>query len=255
MNLHSQRNSPVGLECSERSSLVRSNGPIFDPFLVLRIFNGFDVALSSCALIIDGMAIRKHVDYDPHKKEMIGYVDMGAGQEETIAKEALVIMAVGLCHRWKAPVAYYFTGGVNAATQKELVVASIEALYASGLAVHSLTMDGHATNVSMAKLFGCDLDASKQQMKTWFTMPGIGNRIFIVFDSCHMLKLLRNALHEYGVLISPNGMIRWDVFVKLHNLQDDIGLRLANKITKTHVEYENQKMKVSLRFISFTFLP
>jgi len=42
------------------------------------------------------------------------------------AKEVLVFMLVGIQGCWKAPIAYFFTSTLSAATQKELVVHALE---------------------------------------------------------------------------------------------------------------------------------
>ena len=39
---------------------------------------------------------------------------------------------------------------------------------------------------------------------------------------------------------------RWEYIEKLHEYQDNHGLRAANKLTSQHVHYQNKKMKVSL---------
>ena len=47
--------------------------------------------------MIDSMNIRKQVVYDQHKKETVGYVDLGDGPQvnEGEASEALVFMVTG----------------------------------------------------------------------------------------------------------------------------------------------------------------
>jgi hypothetical protein len=61
----------------------------------------------NCSLMIDGMAIRHHLDWDQRRKEHIGRVDLGDGPVKgTWATEALVFMAVGLIGGWKVPVGY-----------------------------------------------------------------------------------------------------------------------------------------------------
>jgi len=66
-----------------------------------------------------------------------------------------------------------------------------------------------------------------------------------VFDVCHMFKLARKCLNEYQILVAPrDGQIRWEYVCLLqmkHNLE---GLNLANKVTLSHVQYKNQKMKL-----------
>ncbi|CAL9706444.1 unnamed protein product [Knipowitschia caucasica] len=53
------------------------------------------------ALMLDGMAIKKLVQYNPHTQSMSGFVDLGDGNSETeVATEALVFMVVGLQGHW-----------------------------------------------------------------------------------------------------------------------------------------------------------
>lgn len=104
----------------------------------------------SVALMLDAMAIKKHIQYCPHIKKMSGYVDMGGGMDETdVATEVLVLMVVGLQGHWKAPIAYYLTKSLSPDTQKVLVVHALEELHARGIRVVCMTMDGHASNVNM----------------------------------------------------------------------------------------------------------
>ncbi|KAK2164372.1 hypothetical protein LSH36_65g12009 [Paralvinella palmiformis] len=49
--------------------------------------------------MIDGMSIRKLLDWDPKRQQMVGFVDLGAGSLDNDVAEAIeviVIMAVGL---------------------------------------------------------------------------------------------------------------------------------------------------------------
>ena len=56
-----------------------------------------------CSVILDEMAIRKHVSWDGEKFR--GYVDLGNDVEEDdsapVAKDALVLMAVSVNNTWK----------------------------------------------------------------------------------------------------------------------------------------------------------
>ena len=100
--------------------------------------------------MLDAMAIKKHVQYNPYTQKMSGFVDMGDGMNETdVATEALVFMVVGLQGHWKAPIAYYLTKSPSPETQKALLVHEFEELHERGIRVMCVTMDGHASNVSM----------------------------------------------------------------------------------------------------------
>jgi hypothetical protein len=86
-------------------------------------------------MMIDAMHIKKNITYNSSKKTPVGYVDLGMGPEEDSgeATEALVIMLVGINARWKAPISYYFTRGLSADTQTELVLHAIDAVESCGL--------------------------------------------------------------------------------------------------------------------------
>ena len=65
-----------------------------------------------CNLVMDEMAIRKHIHYDHIQKKYHGYVDFGNSYEnenveKDIAKEALVFLINAVNDRWKIPVAYF----------------------------------------------------------------------------------------------------------------------------------------------------
>lgn len=204
-----------------------------------------------CCLAIDAMAIRKHLDYDSHKQEFIGYTDLGNGQDSTTeAKEALVIMMVGVTAGWKAPVAYYLTAGLTAESQKVLVSHLLSKLAELNFEVTAITMDGHPTNVAMASLLGAKLEIRLNATQPFFMLDG--RKVYIIFDLCHMIKLLRNTLQAYSTFTGPQGDISWHHLVALHNEQQSAGLRLGNKLSAKHINFEQQKMKVSLAVQTFS---
>jgi hypothetical protein len=82
-------------------------------------------------------------------------------------------------------------------------------------------------------------------MQPWF-LSELKNKVYIIFDASHMIKLMRNTLHAYKILKSPSGEIQWELIEKLHNRQEECGLRLANKLTPKHINFCRQKMKVAL---------
>ena len=68
-----------------------------------------------CALMLDEMAIRRHVAWDGEKYR--GFVDLGCGVDDNdsspVAKDALVIMAVCINKLWKVPLGYFFIDGLT----------------------------------------------------------------------------------------------------------------------------------------------
>ena len=72
-------------------------------------------------------------------------------------------------------------------------------------------------------------------------------KVHILFDVCHMLKLIRNTLGDGGIIVDGSGKkIFWKYIDDLHKLQDNEGLRLGNKLKTIHIKWRQQKMKVNL---------
>lgn len=71
--------------------------------------------------------------------------------------------------------------------------------------------------------------------------------ISVVLDTPHMIKLVRNAFASLKVIVwEGKGKASWFYIEQLEKLQSSHGLALANKISKRHIDFVNQKMKVSL---------
>ena len=200
-----------------------------------------------CSLMLDEMSIKKHVSWDGKKYQ--GYVDLGNGADDDslpMAKDALVFMVVSQNSSWKVPCGYFFVDGLSGKERANLVRVCIQRLHDVGVRVTSLTCDGPSCHICMLRELGLNLDLSN--MVTYFIHPQDPNlRVYVFLDICHMLKLVRNTFGEWGILVSRDGeKIHWQYLVELHNLQDTEGLRLANKLKKTHINWKQQKMKVNL---------
>ena len=62
-----------------------------------------------------------------------------------------------------------------------------------------------------------------------------------------MLKLARNALADLKSFIdSENNLISWKFLSSLHTIQETEGFRMANKLSKKHLQFEKNKMNVAL---------
>lgn len=85
-------------------------------------------------------------------------------------------------------------------------------------------------------------------MIPYFPHPQNENeKIWVLLDVCHMLKLVRTTLAEKGIIVDKdNAKILWHYLVELEKLQSHEGLRLSNKLKKAHINWTQQKMKVNL---------
>ncbi|KAL3174896.1 hypothetical protein MRX96_010927 [Rhipicephalus microplus] len=107
-----------------------------------------------CALIVDDMAIRKHVELVGDK--VVGYVDFGTGLDDDglpEAANACVFMIVGINVRFKMPVEYFLIDSLTGAERAELAKQCIEKLASVKAEVVSLTFDGASSNFTMAQVF------------------------------------------------------------------------------------------------------
>lgn len=198
------------------------------------------------ALSIDEMAIRKHLQWDGAKCH--GYVDFGAGVESQsddvpLATEALVFLITCVNEAWKIPVGYFLINGLSGHQKANLVSQCIRLMDETGMKVISLTFDGAPANASMATQLGCNL--SHSNLITHFSVEN--QEVGILYDPCHNIKLIRNALGEKKKFFDKDlKEISWAYLEKLNNLQSIEGLHAANKLSVAHVQYETQKMKVKL---------
>lgn len=201
-----------------------------------------------CSLVMDEMSIRKHIEFDG--KKHWGYVDLGTNLDDSdslpAAKEALVFMVVAVADSWKIPAGYFLIESLSGTDRAGLVEQCISKLYDVGVQVISVVCDGTACNITMLNKLGANVGST--DLKASFPHPANNELpVFAMLDACHMLKLVRNALASYGQLKDANGrVITWKHLVKLHELQQQEGLHLANKLRAAHIDWTKQKMKVNL---------
>ncbi|CAB4041035.1 THAP domain-containing 9, partial, partial [Paramuricea clavata] len=200
-----------------------------------------------CALMLDEMSIRKHVEWDG--KQFRGYVDLGTGiNDDSLpeATDALVFMAVSVNSGWKVPCGYFLVNGLTGEQKANLTKECITKLHEVGVKVVSLTCDGPTSHQAMLKLLGAQL--SPDGLQAFFQHPCDPKaKIYILLDACHMIKLVRNTMSDWGILKDKDGkVIRWQFLVQLQELQESEGLHLANKLRSAHIKWKPQKMKVNL---------
>jgi len=162
------------------------------------------------------------------------------------ATKVLMVIGVGIAGHWRLPLCYCLTDGTNADLQNSLLRTVINKLWQSGCCVVSVTMDGLAANCKTFEYLGCSLNPDN--IVSVFPHTECSTMaIAAVFDACHMIKLARNCLNAYQILVIPGvGKVKWEHMRQLHAVQTAEGLHLANKLTKSHIEFKTQKMKVRL---------
>ena len=198
-------------------------------------------------ILVDEMSIRKDTRWDSKKMKFVGTVDYSyiKGEKiDNIATNALFILVSGLKKPWYTPIAYFLTNSVSAAVLCQIIQESIKMVCETGANVQVIVFDGAPKNVGMANKLGCQIDKPDGS----FPHPVIvGEKIHIIFDICHMIKLARNAFSDLSVFVTPNGEnISWEYILALYKTQQNDVLHLGNKLKSKHLKWQNHKMKVSV---------
>lgn len=107
-----------------------------------------------------------------------------------------------------------------------------------------MTFDSASSNISIAEYLGADIYDNTSA--AYFVHPEFGTRIYTTPDGCHMLKLARNTLASSNITDGDGEEISWKYIESLVKRQEEEGLHPATKIRKRHVEFQNEKMQVSL---------
>lgn len=201
-----------------------------------------------CALLMDEMAIRQHLEYDGETYH--GRVDLGNGLSSDsleVAKECFVFMLVGVNEHWKLPIGYFLVSKLNSSQKVELVCHALDLIHDTGVRVISLTFDGCSSNCTMAQALGINYNMDNLITTYVFQKNNIDIPVEIILDPAHMIKLVRNAFAEKQQFLDyDDNIIDFNFIKELFLLQENECCHLANKIRKQHIFFFKNKMKVKL---------
>ena len=134
---------------------------------------------------------------------------------------------------WKVPITYVLIHGLSGVETANIVKQCLEKLHQAGVKVVGLICDGPSCHMSMLNELGAKMHMD--ELRTHFKHPSNPSQnIYVLLDICHMLKLVRNSFATCTVIKDSTG--------ELHKLQTREGLHLANKLRKTHMQWQAQKM-------------
>lgn len=200
-------------------------------------------------LTCDEMSIRQLIQWDGNKYH--GYIDLGTelegdGDERPAAKNVLVFMAVALNSHWKVPLGYFLIQSLNGIERANLLKTCLKLLDETGAECRSITFDGASVNISMCSSLGASYDYFGN-FTPWFLHPNSMEKVYTLWDACHMVKLIRNCFADKRILYDGEGRkIDWKFIEMLCEIQNTEGLHAATKLSSKHVDFHNEKMKVKL---------
>ena len=98
------------------------------------------------------------------------------------------------------PIAVFVSKGpVGGTTLAKLIIQAISLLEKAGAKVHGLVTDGASTNRNLWAIFG--VSGELDNVQCWFPHPTVeGRRIYVFSDIVHLIKNIRNRLHDKKTL-------------------------------------------------------
>lgn len=207
----------------------------------------------TCALVFDEMYIRKQVFWTQDKFDFIGYVSSSyepnqnlenSTNRKRIVRQAIVFMLSGINKSMQFPVAYYFIHKLDKYGRSKILKEIIEAVTKCGVKIANLTFDGFCSNVSACEMLGADLKIGSDEFQPYILNDFNGEKIFIVLDPCHMLKLIRNTLAKKKIIYDDNGdKIDFCYFESLVDYSQNNQFN-THKMTRKHLQWERNCMCV-----------
>lgn len=75
-------------------------------------------------------------------------------------------------------------------------------------------------------------------IQPYFINPTNDNKIHILLDASHMVKLVRNTLGGWGSIYDhENQLIKWTFLKELVRLEDESGLHCATRLRSRHLTH------------------
>lgn len=192
-------------------------------------------------MMSDEMSMRKQILWNPDTKKFHGFSteeNSNSKKPRTVSKDALVFMAVG--SDFKIPVAYFLLSGIRAIDRAALTREVITGVCDTGAKVVSLTGDGLSANITVAKLLGADFKSKKP-----FISVRPNEKIYIILDPPHMLKLIRKYFAQKK-LFYKDEELKWSLIEKLAQKQDNDNFEMGNKLSRAHITFSSAPMNVLL---------
>ena len=195
--------------------------------------------------------LKKEMYWDESSEKLIGYVDYGfklnssLGDNQAIASQALVLMAVGVTGHWKLPLGYFFLDEQPLDVLGEIVKNALLLLDRIGISTFALVLDGLTADHKLLELLGGCVTPGK--LKSRFPHPsGSGEEVLAFYDIHHLLLLTQNTLAQSKVVHIPHhGMASWEHIVRLKKILNEPSPFSETKLNTKQL-FHRQKVKLQL---------
>jgi len=188
-----------------------------------------------CVLSFDEMKVSRVLEYDPSADEIVGPFNY-----------LQVVMMRGLFKQWKQPIFI----GFDTKMTKDIIIEIISRLSEKDINVVAIISDNCQTNIGCWKELGARDDVEKP----YFPHPKTNKNVYVIPDTPHLLKLLRNWLLDHG--FEYNGQL-----IETTNLLRMVAKRMESemtplfKLTTSHIDMtpqERQNVRRAAELLSRT---
>lgn len=200
-------------------------------------------------LSLDEVYIKRHVQWSDAQKKFIGNITYGSIPQNAeylpVANNAIVFMVNGINVSFNIPVAHHFINCLQSHERAALMSLVLRKVAETGVKIVVILFDGLRQNITACCLLGATFDV-ENDFKPYILNPFDNEKVFIMLDVPHMIKLIRNCIGMKKTLYDSTGnLIQWKFFELLEELRSKYAIA-THKITKKHIMFEKNIMNVSL---------
>ena len=241
-------------------SLLRKlhNGGV-DPLKAIKLLLNEGNISADVALLLDEIYIQKEASYQ--EGEVVG-----KDEENNLYKGVMVFMIVGLRKSIPYVVRAVPEISINGTWLKSLIDETITCLHGVGFNVRLVVSDNHSTNVLAFNLLLTQYDSDMHNHYIQHhTKPNL--KTYLVFDSVHLLKNIRNNLLNRKRFLFPSfkfdgflknvyvksGEVDWHLLYNIYEKDESLNgnLRLAFKLSYNALHPGDNKQSFPLALSIF----
>lgn len=120
---------------------------------------------------------------------------------------------------------------------------NIYAVSETGVKLVNMVFDGLSTNLPAYEKLGVNFNLN--DMQPYVINPYDGTKVYVLFDACHAIKLLRNCFGSRTMFDGNKNIIQWKFIEKLVRYHEDRNFT-TNKLSKRHIQWAGAAMNVKL---------
>ena len=131
--------------------------------------------------------MRRELDYDTVKDEIVGFADLGNYKENVLGKQVCVFIVRSLFERWQFVISFFISGNsMSGLKMTELIKKNIEYCINIGFNIRAVVCDQGSNNSSAYKNL-------KNSENEYFLFEN-SRKIYLLYDVPHLIKSVRNTL-------------------------------------------------------------